>query len=105
VQVAILTDDFTSAADGTAAFADRGWRVQVARHAEAPIGAAILDELAVDALKVCGEIEPGIAHCAVERPRRLSIVLKAGGFGSPDVFVRALQKLEAPLDYPCEVSP
>ncbi|MBW4050039.1 MAG: four-carbon acid sugar kinase family protein [Proteobacteria bacterium] len=55
--------------------------------------AEILDRLASDSLRVCREIEPGIPLCVLDQPRAITLITKAGGFGSADIFLKALHTL------------
>ena len=55
--------------------------------------ASILERLGSDSLTVCREIEPGIPLCLVNQPRALPLISKAGGFGSPDIFLKAVRAL------------
>ena len=56
---------------------------------------AILERLATDSLSVCREIEPGIPLCILDQPRAIPLITKAGGFGSADIFLKALHTLRA----------
>jgi uncharacterized protein YgbK (DUF1537 family) len=48
---------------------------------------AVLNELGVEEIKVCGEIMPGIVHGLIDtRHGPLRLVTKAGGFGSRQLF-------------------
>ena len=55
--------------------------------------AEILERLATDSLRVCREIEPGIPLCILDQPRAIRLISKAGGFGSADIFLKALHTL------------
>lgn len=55
--------------------------------------AEILERLATHSLRVCREIEPGIPLCTLDQPRAVPLITKAGGFGSADIFLKALHTL------------
>lgn len=55
--------------------------------------AGVLESLATESLDVCREIEPGIPLCILNQPRAIPLVTKAGGFGSADIFLKALHAL------------
>lgn len=54
----------------------------------------ILDRLGTRSLTVCREIEPGIPLCRLNEPAGLPVICKAGGFGSTDILIKALQALQ-----------
>lgn len=58
--------------------------------------ATILDRLGTHCLTVCREIEPGIPLCCLNEPHSLPLIGKAGGFGSPDILLKALYSLLTP---------
>jgi D-threonate/D-erythronate kinase len=58
--------------------------------------ATLLDRLGTHSLSVCYEIEPGIPLCLLTEPRYLPLISKAGGFGSPEVLLKAVSALRAP---------
>ena len=49
---------------------------------------AILDSLNVGALELLDEPEPGVVAAATTGPDRFPILVKAGGFGDPQTFIR-----------------
>jgi uncharacterized protein YgbK (DUF1537 family) len=55
--------------------------------------ATILDQLAVGSLTVHREIEPGVVWCTLGERGQFNLVSKAGGFGSAEVFTKALDAL------------
>ncbi|MGH7105228.1 MAG: four-carbon acid sugar kinase family protein [Acetobacteraceae bacterium] len=55
--------------------------------------AGVLECLATESLNVCREIEPGIPLCILNQPRAIPLITKAGGFGSADIFLKALHTL------------
>ncbi|MFI6522770.1 four-carbon acid sugar kinase family protein [Spirillospora sp. NPDC050679] len=63
----------------------------------------VLDALAVSAVRLVGQPEPGVPLGVVERPWRFPVALKAGGFGDPGTLVRLNDLLTAsPLtEDPC----
>jgi len=62
---------------------------------------AILDCLGTTSLDVLREIEPGVPLCRFERQKPVLAISKAGGFGSPEVFSKALQVLfQGPVPQP-----
>jgi uncharacterized protein YgbK (DUF1537 family) len=54
---------------------------------------AILECLGVLSLRVYREIEPGVPLCGISTPKPMSVVSKAGGFGSSEVFLNAIAEL------------
>lgn len=56
---------------------------------------AIVDRLGVTSLEVLQELEPGIPVCKINSSNPVIAISKAGGFGSPDVFLKALAVLSA----------
>lgn len=56
--------------------------------------AEILERLGTHSLRVCREIEPGIPLCILDQPRAIPLITKAGGFGSADIFLKALHTLQ-----------
>lgn len=54
---------------------------------------AVLSAFGVGALQVLGEIEPGVPLSVTLGPRRLSVVTKAGAFGSPGALCDAYDEL------------
>lgn len=48
MKIAIVTDDLTSATDGAAGFAERGWSAQVVRGTSLGAGAHSADLVSVD---------------------------------------------------------
>jgi uncharacterized protein YgbK (DUF1537 family) len=55
---------------------------------------AVLSRLQVGEVDVIGSLYPGVVHGRVTaQGRRLGIVTKAGGFGSPDLFARVLASI------------
>jgi D-threonate/D-erythronate kinase len=54
---------------------------------------AILDSLGANSLDVLREIEPGIPICKLDCPMPITVISKAGGFGSADFFSNALSTL------------
>ena len=56
----------------------------------------ILDQLGSHSLTVCHEIEPGIPLCLLHEPYNMPLVSKAGGFGSPDIFLKAVAAVSRP---------
>ncbi|MFC9977832.1 four-carbon acid sugar kinase family protein [Spirillospora sp. NPDC127200] len=63
----------------------------------------VLDALAVNAVRLVGQPEPGVPLGMVERPLRFPVALKAGGFGDPDTLVRLKDLLTSSLltEEPC----
>ncbi|TBV03280.1 four-carbon acid sugar kinase family protein [Phytopseudomonas dryadis] len=57
---------------------------------------AVLSAAGIDALRVHGELLPGVVlSSAAYQGRRLGVVTKAGGFGQPDTLQRAWSALQA----------
>jgi uncharacterized protein YgbK (DUF1537 family) len=54
---------------------------------------AVVEALRLDALRVGGEISPGVPSLGAERNGPLGLVLKSGNFGSADFFDKALRAL------------
>lgn len=54
---------------------------------------AVLNELGVEVIQVCGEIMPGIVHGLIDtRHGPLRLVTKAGGFGSRQLFCTVIDR-------------
>ena len=51
--------------------------------------------LGVAALEVGGRIDPGVPWCVAKGDTELAVVLKSGGFGSEDFFLKAADQLNA----------
>ena len=52
--------------------------------------AAILEALDIAELALTGEVEPGFPTAVADHNgRRLTLAMKAGGFGAPDALLRA----------------
>jgi uncharacterized protein YgbK (DUF1537 family) len=58
---------------------------------------AVLTAGGIDALRLHGEVEPGIPFGMAERRAELAVVTKAGGFGSLDALVHCREHLRSPL--------
>ena len=71
--------------------ADRGVRRLVVGGGET--SGAVVEALRLDALRVGGEISPGIPTLGAERDGPLGLVLKSGNFGTADFFDKALRAL------------
>ena len=55
---------------------------------------AILEALGRRALQVVGDLLPGIPYCRLDLDgRRLWLVTKAGGFGTPDTLIEIVRRL------------
>jgi 3-dehydrotetronate 4-kinase len=55
---------------------------------------AVVSALAVDALAIGPEIDPGVPALAATRGQPLGLALKSGNFGAPDFFAKALRVLK-----------
>jgi D-threonate/D-erythronate kinase len=51
--------------------------------------AAVFRKLGVPSIKLAGEIEPGIPLGIISTPRPITVITKAGGFGSMDTLSNA----------------
>lgn len=49
--------------------------------------------LSIEALEVGGRIDPGVPWCIAKGDTELAVVLKSGGFGSEDFFLKAANQL------------
>jgi 4-hydroxythreonine-4-phosphate dehydrogenase len=54
---------------------------------------AVLRAWGITGLRIVDEIEPGVPLSISEGAHRIAVVTKAGAFGSPDVFVKARERL------------
>jgi len=87
------------------ALADAAARVAVSRRlgglflSGGDIAVAVCDRLSVSAIRVHGEVEPGIPAGEVTGgvAGGMRVVTKAGGFGTPDALVRSMSYLERGL--------
>jgi D-threonate/D-erythronate kinase len=61
---------------------------------------AVLRAWDTTALRLVGEVEPGVALSTSVAPHPVPVVTKAGGFGTPDTLVQARAKLESVLSSP-----
>ncbi|MDR8409458.1 four-carbon acid sugar kinase family protein [Nonomuraea sp. 3-1Str] len=63
----------------------------------------VLDALAVRAVRLAGQAEPGVPLGVVDHPWRFPVALKAGGFGDLDTLARLTDLLttSAPAEDPC----
>ncbi len=55
---------------------------------------AVCRRLGATGIRLCREVEPGVPIGRLLHPRSLTVVSKAGAFGTPDTLVRALQVLK-----------
>jgi 3-dehydrotetronate 4-kinase len=55
---------------------------------------AVVSALAVDALAIGPEIDPGVPALAATQGQPLGLALKSGNFGAPDFFAKALRVLK-----------
>ena len=64
------------------------------------IAVAVCDRLSVSAIRVHGEVEPGIPAGQVTGGRAdgMRVVTKAGGFGTPDAVLRSMEYLERGME-------
>lgn len=64
------------------------------------IAVAVCDGLSVSAIRVHGEVEPGIPAGQITGGRAdgMRVVTKAGGFGTPDAMLRSLEYLERGME-------
>lgn len=58
---------------------------------------AVVSALALDAVAIGPEIDPGVPALAAADGRPLALALKSGNFGGPDFFAKALRVLEGTL--------
>ncbi|WP_431857475.1 four-carbon acid sugar kinase family protein [Azospirillum sp.] len=56
---------------------------------------AVLAALGINAIRLLGEVEPGVPLGLAEGARTLPVITKAGAFGSPDTLVRCRERLRA----------
>ena len=77
-------------------------RVLLARPVEAVVATggdtavALLERIGTPVLQVMGELLPGIPYCRLEfGGRRLWLVTKAGGFGTPETLIDIVRKLRS----------
>jgi uncharacterized protein YgbK (DUF1537 family) len=56
---------------------------------------AVVSALALDAVAIGPEIDPGVPALAAADGRPLALALKSGNFGAPDFFAKALRMLRA----------
>ncbi|HYG87573.1 MAG TPA: four-carbon acid sugar kinase family protein [Azospirillum sp.] len=56
---------------------------------------AVLAALGIGAIRLLGEVEPGVPLGIAQGDRPMPLITKAGAFGSPDTLVRCRQRLRA----------
>ncbi len=57
---------------------------------------AVITALGLDALRIGGEIDPGVPALVADGDPLLGLALKSGNFGATDFFEKALEAMEAP---------
>jgi uncharacterized protein YgbK (DUF1537 family) len=55
---------------------------------------AVVNALGVEALRIGGEIDPGVPWTETMGGQTLALALKSGNFGAPDFFRKAFERLE-----------
>jgi uncharacterized protein YgbK (DUF1537 family) len=80
-----------------AGLVERGVRQLVVAGGET--SGAVVQALGLQALRIGGQIDPGVPWCAAPLPGgdTLHITLKSGNFGTPDFFLKALNALAQPV--------
>lgn len=59
------------------------------------VAKAVTDQLAVSAMTIGPEIDPGVPILTVGTDQPVAIALKSGNFGAEDFFIKALRKMES----------